>query len=82
MAKLSDEDLFTLPLTFMGAPFGRPGPSTRAAISSGRCRLKRLTATIHTPSIRHHSSNEPSCPPHAPATLYGSGSAEFEWLAT
>ena len=28
MAKLSDEDLFTLPLTFMGAPYGRPGPGT------------------------------------------------------
>ena len=28
MAKLSDEDLFTLPLTFMGVPYGRPGPAT------------------------------------------------------
>ena len=32
MAKLSDEDLFTLPLTFMGVPYGRPGPGNRAAI--------------------------------------------------
>ena len=32
MAKLSDEDLFTLPLTFMGVPYGRPGPGSRAAI--------------------------------------------------
>ena len=32
MAKLSDDDLFTLPLTFMGVPYGRPGPNTRAAI--------------------------------------------------
>ena len=32
MAKLSDDDLFTLPLTFMGVPYGRPGPGSRAAI--------------------------------------------------
>jgi agmatinase len=32
MAKLSDDDLFTLPLTFMGVPYGRPGPPNRAAI--------------------------------------------------
>lgn len=32
MANLTDEDLFTLPNTFMGAPYGRPGPSNRAAI--------------------------------------------------
>ena len=32
MAKLSDEELFTLPLTFMGVPYGRPGAGCRAAI--------------------------------------------------
>lgn len=32
MTVLSDEDLFTLPLTFMGVPYGRPGPANRAAI--------------------------------------------------
>ena len=32
MAKLSDDDLFTLPLTFMGVPYGRPGKDNRAAI--------------------------------------------------
>lgn len=32
MTTLSDDDLFTLPLTFMGVPYGRPGPGTRAAI--------------------------------------------------
>ena len=32
MATLADEDLFTLPLTFMGVPYGRPGPGNRAAI--------------------------------------------------
>lgn len=32
MAMLSDEDLFALPLTFMGVPYGRPGPGNRAAI--------------------------------------------------
>src|SRR5262245_65432784 len=32
MAKLADADLFTLPLTFMGVSYGRPGPSNRAAI--------------------------------------------------
>src|SRR5215470_18782793 len=32
MAKLSDDDLFTLPLTFMGVPYGRPGQDNRAAI--------------------------------------------------
>ena len=31
MAKLSDEELFTLPLTFMGVPYGRPGPANKAA---------------------------------------------------
>ena len=43
-------------------------PSTRAAISSGRWVLKKLTATIHKQRIRHHSRNEPSWPPHTPAT--------------
>lgn len=32
MAKMTDEELFTLPTTFMGAPYGRPGPGNRAAI--------------------------------------------------
>ena len=30
--RLSDEELFTSPLTFMGAPYGRPGPANKAAI--------------------------------------------------
>ncbi len=42
-------------------------PSTRAVISSGRWPLNRLTALIHTPSIRVQSSSEPSCPPQTPA---------------
>jgi hypothetical protein len=41
-------------------------PSTRAVMSSGRCALNALTASIHAPSIRHHSRNEPSWPPHTP----------------
>ena len=32
MVMISDEDLFTLPVTFMGVPYGRPGPESRAAI--------------------------------------------------
>ena len=28
----SDDELFTSPLTFMGAPYGRPGPANKAAI--------------------------------------------------
>ena len=32
MERLSDADLFTLPNTFMGAPYGRPGPNNKAAI--------------------------------------------------
>src|ERR1700716_4667700 len=32
MDRLSDSDLFTSPLTFMGAPYGRPGPANKAAI--------------------------------------------------
>jgi agmatinase len=32
MDRLSDEELFTLPPTFMGAPYGRPGPGNRAAV--------------------------------------------------
>ncbi|MEA2853651.1 MAG: agmatinase, partial [Rhodospirillaceae bacterium] len=32
MDRLSDSDLFTSPLTFMGAPYGRPGPTNKAAI--------------------------------------------------
>jgi Arginase family len=32
MAIPSDADLFSLPLTFMDAPYGRPGAGTRAAI--------------------------------------------------
>jgi len=32
MDRLSDEELFTLPPTFMSAPYGRPGPGNRAAI--------------------------------------------------
>jgi agmatinase len=32
MTRYSDADLFTLPTTFMGAPYGRPGAGNRAAI--------------------------------------------------
>jgi agmatinase len=32
MMKLSDDDLFTLPLTFMHVPYGRPGRGNKAAI--------------------------------------------------
>ena len=32
MDRLSDDELFTSPLTFMGAPYGRPGPNNKAAI--------------------------------------------------
>src|SRR3981189_842702 len=32
MEKFSDADLFTSPMTFMGAPYGRPGPANKAAI--------------------------------------------------
>lgn len=31
MAQLTDADLFTLPTTFMGTPYGRPGPGNLAA---------------------------------------------------
>ena len=32
MERLSDDELFTLPMTFMGAPYGRPGPGSKAAV--------------------------------------------------
>lgn len=32
MNRLSDDELFTLPPTFMNAPYGRPGPGNRAAV--------------------------------------------------
>jgi agmatinase len=32
MEQLTDAELFSLPLTFMGVPYGRPGPGTLAAI--------------------------------------------------
>ena len=32
MDRLSDSELFTAPLTFMGVPHGRPGPANKAAI--------------------------------------------------
>ncbi len=57
-------------------------PSPRATMSSGRCALNRLTATIQTPSISVHRRSEPSCPPQAPAIRYWSGSAELEFWAT
>ena len=31
MDRLSDSDLFTSPLTFMGAPYGRPGHHHRSS---------------------------------------------------
>jgi arginase family enzyme len=32
MDRLPDSELFTSPITFMGAPHGRPGPANKAAI--------------------------------------------------
>ena len=32
MDRLPDSELFTSPMTFMGAPYGRPGPTNKAAI--------------------------------------------------
>src|SRR6201994_4004694 len=32
MDRLSDAELFTAPMTFMGAPYGRPGPNNKAAV--------------------------------------------------
>jgi arginase family enzyme len=32
MDRLSEDELFTSPPTFMGVPYGRPGPTNRAAI--------------------------------------------------
>ena len=32
MDRLSEDELFTSPLTFMGAPYGRPGPGNKAAV--------------------------------------------------
>ena len=32
MDRLPDSELFTSPMTFMGAPYGRPGPANKAAI--------------------------------------------------
>ena len=38
--ELSDDELFTSPLTFMGAPYGRPGPGQQG----GDPRASRSTA--------------------------------------
>ena len=32
MDRLPESELFTSPMTFMGAPYGRPGPGNKAAI--------------------------------------------------
>ena len=48
MATLADEDLFTLPLTFMGVPYGRPGPAI--ARPSWGCRS--IAASIRFVSAR------------------------------
>src|SRR5918993_5507617 len=32
MDRLPDDELFTSPMTFMGVPYGRPGPANKAAI--------------------------------------------------
>lgn len=32
MDRLPESELFTSPMTFMGAPYGRPGPANKAAI--------------------------------------------------
>ena len=55
---------------------------TRATISSGRCFESIDTAKVHHASISTHSSSEPSCEPQLAATLYCSGSCEFEFCAT
>jgi len=44
-------------------------PSTRATISSGRCRENTATATDHAESMNTHSSIEPSWEPHEAAIL-------------
>ena len=44
MDRLSDDDLFTSPLTFMGAPYGRPGPTNKAAILGHPVRLRHQHA--------------------------------------
>ena len=53
-------------------------PSTRATMASGRWRERKDTATVQVESISIHSSSEPSCPPHTPATRYISGNCELE----
>ena len=57
-------------------------PSTRATISSGRCREKSATAAVQPVSISTHSSIEPSWEPQDAAILYSSGSCVFELVAT
>ena len=42
-------------------------PRMRATISSGKWRLKIVTATIHPPSISTHSNREPSWLPQVAA---------------
>ena len=42
-------------------------PRTRATVSSGRCRLKRATATVHAASMSTHSNMDPSCEPQVAA---------------
>jgi hypothetical protein len=39
-------------------------PMTRAAMRSGKWRLKTATASVHDASISVHRSIEPSCEPH------------------
>ena len=57
-------------------------PSTRATISSGRCRLNTLTATDQPESMKTHNRSDPSCEPQLAAKRYCAGSSEFEFLAT
>ena len=42
-------------------------PRTRATVSSGRCRLNRVTATVHAASMSTHSNMDPSCEPQVAA---------------
>ena len=44
MYRLSDDELFTSPLTFMGAPYGRPGPGNKAADPRHPVRLRHQHA--------------------------------------
>ena len=44
MDRLSDEELFTSPLTFMGVPYGRPGPGNKRGHPRHPVRLRHQHA--------------------------------------